>query len=191
MLLFFWYKFPFCLPAVSMHSCRPRSFSYAASSVSGTVSLAKQVVKYTHIFQIIFEISPFLAILLTPHACMQYVHVCQCVCVLCVHAHACTCVCMVAEVCFDCQVLLLHQGYAPCSSSEKLIAHKRVHYYYNCIGNLMSETADLIFIMKYNDYKFSLANLDLILTQHDSVSDALWKCQIHGPPPPPPKKKKS
>ena len=31
----------------------------------------------------------------------------------------------------------------------------------------MSETADIIFIMKYSDY------LDLMFTQHDSVSDAL------------------
>ena len=87
-----------CLPSVCTHSLGQKSFSHAAAlSVWNSVRFS-YIVRHTHIFQIIFEISLLHAVLLTVHVC-----VCVCVCV-CACVRACVRVCVRArvQVCFDC-----------------------------------------------------------------------------------------
>ena len=147
-----------------IHSFSQRSFSYVAPSVWNSLPCQAGHQIHSHLsnrlWNLTFSSYPVDSACMHAGACVY-----MCMCVVCV----CVCVLGCRSLFLPLSFVASSWGYAPCSSSEKLIAHKRVHYYYyyNYIGNLMSETVDIIFIMKYSDY------LDLIFTQHDSVSDAL------------------
>ena len=91
-MLFFWYLH--CLSSLCVHTLTWSEIFFLYCNVCLKQPSLPSLIKHTHIYQIIFEISPCQVILVPTDCVCACMHVCVCVC-----AHVCVCVCVCVYEC--------------------------------------------------------------------------------------------